>query len=183
VWSAETGSIDLLFELPDEDNNITSVKWMEDGSHLAVGTAYNNVQMWNVERKKQVRSMKGHVARVGALSWNRHILSSGSRDSTIFNHDVRVADHHIATMRGHEQVGSITLGSISHFVPLLPNARSLFLPSFLSYCRRSVACRGLPMERSSRRAATTTWCACGTPTVAASQALLMMHTTARRYTS
>lgn len=103
VWDAVSGNIELMCELPDEDNNITSVKWMQDGSHIALGTAFNDVQMWNVERKKQVRSMKGHSARVGSLAWNNCILSSGSRDSTIFHHDVRIAQHHIATLRGHEQ--------------------------------------------------------------------------------
>lgn len=37
----------------------------------------------------QVRSLKGHAARVSALSWNRTTLSSGGRDSLILNHDVR----------------------------------------------------------------------------------------------
>lgn len=46
--------------------------------------------------------MKGHSARVGALDWNAHVLSSGSRDSNIFHHDVRIRDHHIGTFKGHE---------------------------------------------------------------------------------
>ena len=46
--------------------------------------------------------MKGHSARVGALDWNAHVLSSGSRDSHIFHHDVRVRDHHIGTFSGHD---------------------------------------------------------------------------------
>ena len=49
--------------------------------------------------------MKGHEARIGALDWNDHLLSSGSRDSTIINHDVRIANHHISTFVGHEQEG------------------------------------------------------------------------------
>ena len=47
--------------------------------------------------------MKGHAARVGALDWNAHLLSSGSRDASIFNHDVRVREHHVATLAGHSQ--------------------------------------------------------------------------------
>lgn len=46
--------------------------------------------------------MKGHTARVGALDWNAHVLSSGSRDSNIFHHDVRIRDHHIGTFKGHD---------------------------------------------------------------------------------
>lgn len=47
--------------------------------------------------------MSGHAARVGSLAWNGPILSSGSRDATIVNHDVRVQRHHVATMSGHRQ--------------------------------------------------------------------------------
>lgn len=50
-----------------------------------------------------IRNMRGHEARVGALAWNNYTLSSGSADHTIFHHDVRVADHHIATLAGHTQ--------------------------------------------------------------------------------
>lgn len=51
----------------------------------------------------QVRTMSGHSARVGTLAWKRHVLSSGSRDSSIIQHDVRMLNHKIATLAGHEQ--------------------------------------------------------------------------------
>lgn len=102
VWNPENGAIELLFEAP-EDEYVCSVSWMEDGSHVAVGMSNNDVVMWNAERKKQVRCMKGHAARVGALAWKNHMLSSGSRDTNIFNHDVRVANHHVGTLKGHSQ--------------------------------------------------------------------------------
>jgi len=103
VWNADTGSIDMLCETRNEEDVYTSIRWMDDGTHIAIGTGDNDVQLWDVSRQKQVRSMKGHQARVGALSWNNHVLSSGSRDSMIFHHDVRVAQHHISTLEGHEQ--------------------------------------------------------------------------------
>lgn len=106
LWNAETSSIDLLCESSDPENLITSVKWMADGSHIAVGNSdaqSPDLQMWDVSRKKQVRSLKGHAARVGSLAWNQHVLSSGSRDNMIFHHDVRVKNHHFATLQGHEQ--------------------------------------------------------------------------------
>ena len=104
LWDAASGSIELLCELHAADT-VTSVQWMADGSHLAVGTssASNDVQLWNVAAKKQLRSMKGHEARVGSLAWNGHLLSSGSRDSTIIHHDVRIARHAVSTLRGHVQ--------------------------------------------------------------------------------
>lgn len=45
--------------------------------------------------------MRGHSARVGALAWNNHVLSTGSRDSMIFNNDVRIAQHTVGSLRGH----------------------------------------------------------------------------------
>ena len=105
LWDAASGSIDLLCELANEADSVTSVQWMADGSHLAVGTssAAYDVQLWNVGAKKQVRSMKGHEGRVGSLAWNGHLLTSGSRDSTIIHHDVRIARHAVSTLRGHVQ--------------------------------------------------------------------------------
>eukprot|EP01052_Picozoa_sp_SAG31_P032976 SAG31_NODE_3672_length_4001_cov_3.839313_3_plen_186_part_00 len=50
-----------------------------------------------------VRTMAGHLARVSSLSWNNHLLSSGSRDSMIFNHDIRAQTHHQSTLQGHRQ--------------------------------------------------------------------------------
>jgi cell division cycle protein 20 (cofactor of APC complex) len=103
LWNAVEGSISELYDTGADEHIITSVKWMPDGSHLAIGTSEATVQMWNVEKQKRVRMMRGHHARVGALAWNNHILSSGSRDSFIFNHDVRIAQHHIGTLAGHQQ--------------------------------------------------------------------------------
>jgi len=102
LWDSETGNIELLCENEDDDNNITSVSFMADGTHLAVGNNYNQVQLYDVERKMKVRTMNGHAARVGSLAWNNNILSSGSRDSMIFHHDVRIQNHHTATLQGHQ---------------------------------------------------------------------------------
>lgn len=47
--------------------------------------------------------MDGHSERVSALSWNRHVLSTGGRDSIVVNHDVRLARHNVATLSSHTQ--------------------------------------------------------------------------------
>ena len=101
-WSGATGGIQELCTLPGAEDYVTSVAWIrEGGGHLAVGTAGGDVQLWDAERCKQIRSMRGHSARVGALDWNAHILSSGSRDTSIINHDVRIREHNVATLQGH----------------------------------------------------------------------------------
>lgn len=70
---------------------------------LRAGTNSNEVQLWDVARGRQIRTMRGHQDRVSSLSWNRAILSSGSRDTTIIHHDVRIAQHQIALLEGHTQ--------------------------------------------------------------------------------
>jgi WD40 repeat protein len=53
------------------------------------------VQLWDVQAQRQVRSLGGHCARVSSMSWNEYILSTGSRDTKILNHDVRIARRHV----------------------------------------------------------------------------------------
>lgn len=47
--------------------------------------------------------MWGHSGRVAAVAWNDNLLSSGSRDTNIMNHDVRIPDHHVSTFSHHTQ--------------------------------------------------------------------------------
>src|ERR1700712_2895851 len=47
--------------------------------------------------------MTGHSARVGALAWNDHILTSGSRDRLIYHRDVRQPEQFIRKLAGHRQ--------------------------------------------------------------------------------
>jgi cell division cycle 20, cofactor of APC complex len=102
LWNASDGTIQLLTELSQADDYITSIAWAADGKHLSVGTASAQVQIWDVDRVKQIRSLRGHSARVTALAWNNTTLSSGGRDSIIQNHDVRCND---------------TCSAMQHFVP------------------------------------------------------------------
>lgn len=101
LWHAATGSVNKLLDLgPDR---VTSLSWINTGGHVAVGTDKGLVQIWDAEKCKRVRSMTGHDSRAGALAWNEHILSSGSRDKTILHRDVRIADHYIERLTGHKQ--------------------------------------------------------------------------------
>jgi len=103
LWDAVTGEITELMSVDGDDDYITSVKWIQNnGPHIAIGTAAATTRLWDVTMQKQVRSMNGHSSRVSSLSWSNYILSSGSRDSTIVNHDVRQRNHHVSTCQGHE---------------------------------------------------------------------------------
>lgn len=102
LWNASGGDIQQLLATENE-SYVTSVNWAGDGRHIAVGFSNNNCQIWDAERLRPIRNLGGHAARVSSLSWNNHTLSSGSRDSTIIHHDVRVRDHIVQTLRGHQQ--------------------------------------------------------------------------------
>ena len=40
-------------------------KFYLQGSHIAVGTALGPVEIWDVQKSKRVRKMRGHSQRVG----------------------------------------------------------------------------------------------------------------------
>ncbi|KAJ2356634.1 WD repeat-containing protein slp1 [Coemansia sp. RSA 2618] len=100
LWNASTGDVDSLCELTG-DAYVASVKWTADGAYLAIGTSDGDVQIWDADARSKIRTMSGHQARVGVMSWERHMLSSGCRDGSIWNHDVRVAQHKTAELVAH----------------------------------------------------------------------------------
>lgn len=53
--------------------------------------------------ERPIRRMTGHTARVGALSWNDAILTSGSHDKSIYHRDVRVHAHFVGKLTAHRQ--------------------------------------------------------------------------------
>ncbi|KAK9841266.1 hypothetical protein WJX74_002821 [Apatococcus lobatus] len=101
LWNASSGGISTLMQCQEEDEYVTSVSWAADGKHIAVGTSSSIVQIWDADRCKQIRALKGHSARISSLSWNKTTLSSGGKDSLIIHHDVRVREHITAQLRGH----------------------------------------------------------------------------------
>jgi cell division cycle 20, cofactor of APC complex len=109
LWNSATGSIQELMNVESQSssdngsNYISSVSWIQQGNHLAIGTADNIVQLWDVQAGRQVRSLRGHSGRVGALAWNNHLLASGSKDTTVLNHDVRIQNHVIGQLHTHTQ--------------------------------------------------------------------------------
>ncbi|XP_059844628.1 cell division cycle protein 20 homolog [Hypanus sabinus] len=99
LWHPEKG---VHKALNVESGYISSLAWIKDRNSLAIGTSASQVQLWDVETKKKLRNMQSHCSMVGALSWNDHILTSGSRFGSIHHHDVRIARHHVGTLCGHD---------------------------------------------------------------------------------
>lgn len=103
LWNAENAHIEQLMQTNGENDYLTSVSWAPDGKHIAIGLNNTEVQLWDANKLKLLRKLGGHSARIGSLAWNGPILSSGSRDSLIINHDVRVRDHLVSQFQGHSQ--------------------------------------------------------------------------------
>eukprot|EP00253_Pinus_taeda_P027712 PITA_27712 len=103
LWDASNSSISELLIADEEEGPVTGVSWAPDGSQIAVGLNNSVVQLWDSQSNKKLRALKGHHDRVGALSWNGPILTTGGRDGIIINHDVRTRDHIVQTYKGHTQ--------------------------------------------------------------------------------
>lgn len=100
LWNAITGDIKLLFAL-ESPEYISSLSWIQEGSHIAVGNSLNDIEIWDAESERKLRVMRGHSQRVNCLAWNAHMLTSGSKSGLIYHHDVRVPQHHVGTLNGH----------------------------------------------------------------------------------
>jgi cell division cycle protein 20 (cofactor of APC complex) len=110
LWNATTQKTQLLTKFELEGHYGTSVAWCSmsagatnNSKYLAIGTTWDNVELWDTDALCMVRTFYGHGGRVTSLSWrNQHCLSSGGYDSYIFQHDIRSPNHIVSTFKGHE---------------------------------------------------------------------------------
>jgi len=96
LFDTPSGRTEQLMSLPPDPNNVndvTSIRWTGEGAHLGIGTSSGEVQIWDAAAQRQVRRLRGHQGRIGALAWNDHLLSSGAADAEVHQHDVRVKEH------------------------------------------------------------------------------------------
>lgn len=100
LWNGNTGSVEVLKEYPNDI--ITSVCWMKGGKCLAVGDSSHNIRLIDIEKGSEIREIVSHTDRVSSLAWNGYVLSSGSRDASVINHDLRVQDYFVKYL-GHSQ--------------------------------------------------------------------------------
>nr|OQO20406.1 hypothetical protein B0A51_11029 [Rachicladosporium sp. CCFEE 5018] len=101
LWARETGVVEQLCKL--EGDSVTSVSWIQRGSHLAIGTTKGLLMIYDTTTNRKLRTMTGHSARISSLAWNAHILSTGSRDRTILHRDVRQPSQYLRRLTGHKQ--------------------------------------------------------------------------------
>ncbi|KAK8489797.1 hypothetical protein V6N11_046864 [Hibiscus sabdariffa] len=101
LWNSEDQRVHKLLQVPGGNDWPTSVTWSEDARTLAVGYMCSSLQLWDVESSKLIRNLEGHSGRIASTAWNGRILTSGSRDKSIINHDVRAANNLASCIKRH----------------------------------------------------------------------------------
>jgi cell division cycle 20-like protein 1 (cofactor of APC complex) len=90
LWTAHTAAVSKLCDLTSTSDTVSSVSWVQKGSTLAVGTLTGRLHIYDAHTLQLQRTyQQAHAQRVGALAWNAHVLSSGSRDRMVHHRDVR----------------------------------------------------------------------------------------------
>ncbi|KAJ7632339.1 quinon protein alcohol dehydrogenase-like superfamily [Roridomyces roridus] len=90
LWTAHNAAVNRLCDLSDTNDSISSVSWVQKGSTLAVGTISGRLHVYDANRLTLQRTyQQAHTQRIGAIAWNGHVVSSGSRDRMVHHRDVR----------------------------------------------------------------------------------------------
>ncbi len=118
LWNLNNSLSNQLFKykpinLNNNQNNeniyniyASSLIFSENGEQLAVGNSCGYVELYDINKNSKICSFKGHSARVGVVSWNKNILSSGSKDYSIITRDIRCKnddENIIKKFYGHNQ--------------------------------------------------------------------------------
>lgn len=102
LWNANNSKVNKLCDLGVSDST-TSVAWSQKGPLFSVGTNNGDVHIWDIVKMKKMRTLGGHSNRVGAIAWSSSLLSTGSRDKTILQRDLRSNTPFINKLASHKQ--------------------------------------------------------------------------------
>ena len=99
LWNYNNLETNLLTKNKYDIEYCTS-NYMDNGVCIALGLNNGDIELWDIEKKMKIRNLKGHNERVGSLSWNGYNLYSGSKDTNILNHDVRIKNNIVMKLSG-----------------------------------------------------------------------------------
>ena len=102
IWNNNNSQSSKLFEYSSLDKYVSGLIWNEAGDKLAVGNSSGTVEIYDINRSELISSFNIHRERVGVVAWNGNIISSGSKDCTIINKDIRCKNT-ISKFMGHKQ--------------------------------------------------------------------------------
>lgn len=105
AWNPHSSQVSVIADLSNtpsgvSDATVSALKWTDDGC-IAIASSTGEIQLWDAEQSTLLRTMRGRMGRVASLSWNDYLLSSGGRDGSVWNHDVRIKQHKVAELAGH----------------------------------------------------------------------------------
>ncbi|BAT96231.1 hypothetical protein VIGAN_08313600 [Vigna angularis var. angularis] len=100
LWNSDNSNVTKLLKASGNDFP-TSVSWSEDTKYLGIGFKSSKLELWDAESSKPIRILEGHSERIATIAWNGHILTSGSHDKYIINHDVRARTNVISRVKAH----------------------------------------------------------------------------------
>ncbi|THU90664.1 WD40 repeat-like protein [Dendrothele bispora CBS 962.96] len=105
LWTAHNAAVSKLCDLQESRDSISSVSWVQRGSVLAVGTLSGKLHVYDANTLQLQRTYhQAHEQRIGALAWNSHVISSGSRDRMVHHRDVREPETRpFRRAQGHKQ--------------------------------------------------------------------------------
>jgi cell division cycle 20-like protein 1 (cofactor of APC complex) len=115
LWNNNKTQSEILLNYPcrnlEESENVvekyvSSLIWSNEGDKLAVGHSLGCVEIYDINKKKLISNYSGHKGRVGVVSWNGNIISSGSKDCNIITRDIRCKNNNeniIVKFVGHSQ--------------------------------------------------------------------------------
>ncbi|CAE1269075.1 CDC20 [Acanthosepion pharaonis] len=87
-----------------QDDYISCLSFDDVGNYIGVGDNGGNLQLWDVQYRKMLRTMSGHYSSLHSLSWNANIITCGTYDGCIYHHDVRLPQHCVGTLYGHSSI-------------------------------------------------------------------------------
>jgi len=104
IFNNNNSQSSKLFEYGNHslDKYVSSLIWNDAGDKLAVGNSEGCVEIYDINRAKKISSFNSHHERVGVVAWNGNIISSGSKDCSIINKDIRCKTT-ISKFLGHKQ--------------------------------------------------------------------------------
>ena len=107
LWNYNKSISDILLEYKADNilrNNkiISSLIFSPHGEKIAIGNSLGKIEIYDTEYKKLIVTYSEHLDRLGTIAWNKNIISSGSKDCSIINYDIRT-NHIINKFLKHEQ--------------------------------------------------------------------------------
>ena len=99
LWNYNNLETNLLTQNKNEIEYCSS-NFMDNGVCVALGLNDGDIELWDIEKKIKIRNLKGHNDRVGTLAWNGYNLYSGSKDTNILSHDVRIKNNIVMRLSG-----------------------------------------------------------------------------------